>query len=141
MAGGDGFKIDTAGVAEFNAQLQANVDKTIAPATERIRQAMMSYPVFGHRSGSPTVQAAATKYYGQMRDAVAFLDTLVHNTNTIIKATQDAVAAYRAGDDVSAAMMAQIIGSAATKTTNAEAEAARVEHDGALSDLHRGDRQ
>jgi hypothetical protein len=140
VATGDGITINPTGVEEFGTRLRAEVDKTIVPASDRIRQAMYAYPVFGQRSGSPAVQAAATRYYAQMRDAIAFLDDLIHNTNTMIEATRDAVAAYRAGDDVSAATMAQIVGGASAKTINAEREAARADRESG-ADLHRGIRQ
>src|SRR5687767_2760859 len=71
VATGDGITINPTGVEEFGTRLRAEVDKTIVPASDRIRQAMYAYPVFGQRSGSPAVQAAATRYYAQMRDAIA----------------------------------------------------------------------
>lgn len=128
MAGGDGFKIDTAGVGEFSAKLQSEVDKDLVPRSDLIKQRLLWNPAFGERSGSPAVQAAAVTYYGQMRDAVALLDNLIHNANSVVKAAQDAVAAYKAGDALSAATMAQIIGGASTEMTNSEADAMRADN-------------
>jgi hypothetical protein len=143
VAGGDGFEIDTAGVRAFSANLQSEVDKTIAPASERIKQNLMWHAPFGERSGSPAVQAASVRYYGQMRGAVEFLDNLIHNASSLARAAEDAVAAYKAGDELSATTMAAIVGSAATRTQETErasvhtdAEAARADADSPAA-LHR----
>lgn len=147
MAGGDGFKIDTAGVGEFSAKLQSEVDKDLVPRSDLIKQRLLWNPAFGERSGSPAVQAAATAYYEQMRAAVSFLDTLIHNASSFAVAANDAVAAYKAGDDVSALTMTQILGSASTKSRETElaeataADEARRSERQSMADRHRGTRR
>lgn len=135
MASGDGFEIDTAGVSAFSASLRSEVDRSVVPASDRIKQSLLWHQPFGERSGSPAVQAASVRYYGQMRGAVEFLDNLIHNASSLAKAAEDAVVAYKTGDEISAAMMATILGSASTKTETAERAAARTEADTARSDL------
>jgi hypothetical protein len=148
VADGSGFEIDPAGVKAFGSQLKSDVDKDIAPTSERIKQNLLWYPVFGERSGSPAVQAAATKYVEQMRAGITLLDNLIHNATVMAQAAEDAVAAYKLGDELSAADMQLVIGGAATKADRAaaEAEAARrkAEQEAAQADrdfrreLHQG---
>ncbi|GAA0718639.1 hypothetical protein Drose_04955 [Dactylosporangium roseum] len=128
MGNGQGFEINTAGVMAFGAQLKSDVEKDMAPTSERIKQILTWYPAFGTRSGSPAVQAAAVKYNAQLNAAMTFLDTLIHNAGVMAQAAQDVVVAYRKGDELSAADIQVVLGGASARVAGAAqaAEAARV---------------
>jgi hypothetical protein len=118
------LKIDKPGVLDVGAQLRATADNDVTPRGDRIKQDFMYHSVFGERSGSPTVQAAATQYFAQMRAAVDFLEGLAERVGVMAQAAQDVVAAYQHADTLSAHDVDAVINDAWTKVQVETATAA-----------------
>ncbi|MGI5247305.1 hypothetical protein [Dactylosporangium sp. CA-139066] len=134
------LKIDKAGVLEVGAQLHVHADQDIRPTGDRIKQDFVHHPVFGGRSGSPVVQAAAYQYVAQMGAAVDFLDGLAEHVSVMARATQSIVDAYQQADTLSAHDIEAVI-NAAWPAVQAETAAAAAASQRAADTQDRQDRQ
>ncbi|WP_426510136.1 hypothetical protein ACPPVO_05260 [Dactylosporangium sp. McL0621] len=127
MADGKRIEIDPEGVRTFGADLQAYVDKDIAPTTAFVTRQLQSYGAFGIRSASPAVQEAALQYWNTMDQAITFLSALSHNTGALARTARELATTYRDADLDSAHFLKSVEGGASTGLTASE-QAAQVQN-------------
>jgi hypothetical protein len=127
----NGFRVDLSGLHDFSARLRANLDGDLLPEGDAIGPIFQAGVPFGFRSGSPSVQKAATDYHERLAEILRLMDAFLHNSEVMVQTAQTVLTRYQDADDLAHLDLRSVISASSEAVTAGEPLAASQRHSAA----------